>query len=87
MNRFEKITASIILSRGGFITDWEYNSTQEKNGKTYHVWECKHQEGYTAYALTHQPARGGFVKPIGTGHYVGELGLKRKTGIDVTPNG
>lgn len=69
--------------------DWEYNSTQELDGKTYHVWERPHSAGYTAYALTLQPPNGSrlsFVKPVGYGHYVGELGLKRKTGLVVTSN-
>jgi hypothetical protein len=65
-----------------FKTDWELNSTEELHGKTYHLWECQHRDGYAAFALTHQPTDGrNFVKPFGDGHYVGPAGLLETTGI------
>ena len=81
-------TKTATQTKGPFLTEWEYNSTQELSGKTYHVWECKHTEGYTAFALTHQPSKPGidYIKPIGTGHFVGAYGLERKTGLTVSPN-
>lgn len=71
-----------------FITEWEYDSTHEKLGKTYHLWKCKHREGYTAYTLTHQPAERhkDYVVPMGSGHWVGAHGLKYCTGINVIDN-
>jgi len=82
-------TAQVAPLGGGFLTPWEYNSTHELDHKTHHLWECKHREGYTAYALTLQPDRDSgrpYVKPTGTGHYAGEEGLKNKTGIIAQPN-
>lgn len=68
---------------GGFRSPWVYESAHELGGRTRHLWSCQHREGYTAYALTNQPAdpRLDFVKPAGSGHYVGEDGLLNQTGI------
>lgn len=73
---------------GGFTSDWEYNSTHDLNGKTYHIWQCSHREEYNAYQLTHQPknVKLSYIKPTGTGHFVGESGLFNQMGIKVSPN-
>lgn len=46
--------------------EWEYDRHIEYEGKTYHLWSAPHREGFTAYAVTHQPPAGAkidFVKP------------------------
>ena len=70
-----------------FLTPWEYDSVHDLGNRTYHLWRCKHREGYTAFALTHQPSNDSkidFIKPKGTAHWVGENGLYAKMGIKVT---
>lgn len=65
---------------GVFSTPWEYECVLEANRKTFHVWSCQHREGYTAFALTHQPAAGSrlsFVKPTGTSHYTSWEALRK----------
>ncbi len=72
---------------------WTYHSVHETGelwqGKkaTLHLWERPHRDGYTAYAMTHQPHHStglDYVKPSESGHYVGEDGLLRRTGIRVS---
>ena len=71
---------------------WEYNSTQEWNRKTYHVWERPNpsfaiETGETVYSMTHQPPNGSrvdYVKPEGTGWVTREYLLP--AGIEVVPN-
>jgi hypothetical protein len=59
---------------------WEYSHTVEVPGVTLHVWTCEHDEGYTAYTITHQPEVGSridFVKPSGNQHWTGEDAFNR----------
>ena len=67
--------------------NWQYETTVEYCGKTYHVWSYDNQSaGYVAYTLTHQPVNQkiSYVKPIGqAGHYVGKETLFRQTGIKI----
>lgn len=64
---------------GNFISDWEYDRTIERAGVPFHLWQCKHREGYTAYALTNQSA----TVPSGTSHFVDRAGLRAAAGIDI----
>lgn len=65
-----------------FTTEWQYECVIEHEKQVLHLWSCQHREGYTAYALTHQPKDGqDFVKPEGSGHYTSIEGLCTKTGI------
>ncbi len=48
-----------------FISEWEYNSTQECTGHTYQVWQCKHRDGHTAFAITYQGKSKTENKPTG----------------------
>lgn len=71
--------------RGNFVSDWEYDRTIERAGIPLHLWQCKHREGYTAYALTNQPdgTSVGHALPSGTSHFVDRAGLRGATGIDL----
>lgn len=68
-----------------FIAPWEYVTHAETDSRdTLHVWKCQHREGYTAWALTHQPDAGGhsnFVEPEGTGHFTSFNALLHRGGI------
>jgi hypothetical protein len=67
-----------------FLTDWVYEQTIEHQRKTWHLWECLHREGYTAYQLTPQPEREAgvdYVKPLGSSHFTSLEGLIRRTGM------
>lgn len=74
------LTAAPEIVRGPFLTAWVYDHHVEFRGKTFHVWTCKHREGYDAYALTRQPPAGSrvdFVKPTGTGHFTSAAAVIR----------
>jgi hypothetical protein len=67
----------------GFVTPWKYSRSVEWDSQVFHLWECTHIDGYTAYQLTLsvQNNRVKQLAPSGPCHFTSIRSLERRTGV------